>query len=129
MKTNKLVVEINQPIDKVFEFTTTPPNSAKWIPGVVKEETSEWPISIGTVYKLTDEEGKHSEVIVSDLKENKMIEWITKDKNYHCRYTYKPVDKNSTELEYYEWVDKGDIEWPFTKDVLGKLKEVLEKER
>jgi len=126
MKKNKLIVEINQPIDKVFEFTITPPNSAKWIPGVVKEETNEWPIRIGTVYKLTDKDGKSSEVVISAIKENEMIEWITRDKNYHCRYTYKPLNKDSSKLEYYEWVNKGDIEEPFTKSVLEKLKEILE---
>lgn len=126
MKNNKLVVEIKQPVDKVFKFTITPPNSAKWIPGVVEEKTNEWPIRIGTVYKLTDKDGGHSEVIVSDLKKNRMIEWTTKDKNYHCRYTYKPMNENTTKLEYYEWVEKGNIEKPFTASVLDKLKEVLE---
>ncbi len=128
MRDNKLIVEINQPVDKVYEFTITPPNSAKWIPGVVKEETNEWPIRIGTVYKLTDKDNKAFQVIVSGLKKNKMIEW-TKDKNYHCRYTYKPLSKTVTELEYYEWVDKGDIDELLTKATLEKLKEVLEKEK
>jgi len=126
MKKNKLIIEINRPIDKVFEFTITPPNSAKWIPGVVREETNEWPIRVGTVYKLTDKDGKSSEVIVKTIKENEMVEWITKDKNYHCRYTYKQVNKNITELEYFEWMDKGNIEDPFTESVLKKLKKALE---
>jgi len=126
MKKNKLIVEINRPIDKVFKFTITPPNSSKWIPGVVKEETNEWPIRIGTVYKLTDKDGKSSEVVVKAIKENVMVEWITRDKNYHCRYTYKPVNEDLSKLEYFEWVDTGDIEEPFTQSTLESLKKALE---
>ena len=55
MKRSRLVIKINKSTNEVFKFTTTPPNSAKWIPGVIHEETNEWPIKIGTIYKLTAE--------------------------------------------------------------------------
>lgn len=126
MKDNRLTIQIKKPIDEVFSFTTTPPNSTLWIKSVIKEETNEWPIRIGTVYKLQNKNGEYSEVVVAALKENKFVEWISKDQVYHCRYTFKTIDKNTTELEYYEWVDKGELEEPFTLDVLKKLKSVVE---
>lgn len=32
----------------------------------------------------------------------------------------------ATSLEYYEWVDQKDIPGPFTKDILEKLKRIIE---
>ncbi len=128
MKDNRLTIQIKKPIDEVFSFTITPPNSTLWIKSVIKEETNEWPIRIGTVYKLQNKNGEYSEVVVAALKENKFVEWISKDQVYHCRYTFKNIDKNTTELEYYEWVDEGELEGPFTSDVLKKLKSVIERQ-
>lgn len=127
MKSNKLVIKINQPKEKVFEFTTTPPNSSLWIPGVVKEETTKWPVKIGTVYKLTDDLGNISIVIVNQIKKNELIEWISEDKNYHCKYILKEVTDKKSILEYYEWVDEGEIENPFNQEILNQLKFILEK--
>lgn len=127
MKTNKLVIKINQPKEKVFEFTTTPPNSSLWISGVVKEEVTEWPIKVGTIYKLTDNLGNISKVKVNKVKKNELIEWISKDKNYHCKYIFKEATNEESILEYYEWVDEGEIENPFNQKILKKLKSVLEK--
>lgn len=126
MKDNKLVIRINKPISDVFAFTITPPNTTLWIKSIVKEETSEWPIRVGTVYKLTDRNGRPSEVTVTSFKKNKLVEWISQDGNYHCRYTYRLLSKQTTELEYYEWVNTGELDEPFTQETLGKLKLVLE---
>ena len=126
MKSNKLTIRINKPSHVIFLFTITPPNSTKWIPSVVKEETSEKFIKKGTIYKLTDEKGAVSEVTVTDIKEDLFVEWISKDNNYHCRYTFLPMENEITEFEYYEWVDAGNLNEPFTLDILQKLKAVLE---
>lgn len=127
MKENNLTVTINKPISIVFQFCITPPNSTKWIPGVVKEETSTFPITNGTIYFLTNVKGKISKVKVINIVENKYVEWISEDINYHCSYSLKEVDKNTTELLYREWEDNGEIDGPFTQEVLNKLKQAIEK--
>jgi hypothetical protein len=126
MQDNKLTIQINRPIHEVFNFTITPPNSTLWIPNVVEEKTNNWPIHNGTIFFLKDHNGDISEVCIKNIIINKMVEWISKDKNYHCRYKFKSIDKNSTELEYYEWVDNGILKEPFIKEILQKLKLVLE---
>lgn len=126
MKENKLTVRIDRSVNEVFKFTTTPPNSTKWIPGVVSEETNDWPIKVGTIYKLKDESGNYSEVNVLALRIGKFIEWVAKDGNYHCRYNFKKIDENCSVLEYLEWVETGDLPDPFTQEILEKLKTVIE---
>jgi hypothetical protein len=126
MKNNELTININKPINIVFNFTITPPNSTLWIPNVIKEKTNEWPISVGTIYSLINNKNEQSDVIVVRLKNNELVEWISRDQNYHCRYTFKSIDKNITKLEYYEWMDNGNLNEPFILETLKKLKSVLE---
>lgn len=127
MKTNMLTILVNKPISEVFRFAITPPNSTLWIPGIVGEETNEWPVKAGTIYTLKNKNGEKSEVVVVSIEKDKMVEWVSKDQSYHCRYTFKQKRSNSTELVYYEWVDVGDLEEQFTLKVLEDLKTVLEK--
>ena len=126
MKNNKLIIQINKSVEEIFAFVTTPPNSTRWIDSITREETNEWPVCVGTIYKLWDENGNPSEMRVIDIKNNEIVEWISEDKNYHCRYVFKIIDKNISEFEYYEWVDRGEINNPFSQDTLEKLKSILE---
>lgn len=127
MKSNKLAVQIGRPVDEVFDFTINPKNTPYWIESLVKEETSEWPVKVGTVYRNQNEKGEWSEYSVTEIKENEVFEMVSKDKNYHVRYSYRVVDDRICELEYYEWVDKGELEEPFNQDTLKKLKVVIER--
>jgi len=68
MQTNTLAIKINKPIHEVFAFCVTPPNSSRWIPGIVDEKTSEWPVRVGTVYRLQNKTGDWSEVAVEAIK-------------------------------------------------------------
>jgi len=128
MKDNKLSVTINRPPAEVFDFTITPPNSTLWIPSIVAEETTELPIRIGTVYTLTEDSGDQFNVTVSGLEQDKLVEWVSSDNSYHCRYTYTPLDDNATQLDYYEWVDVGELENPLQPDALQILKQTIESE-
>jgi hypothetical protein len=126
MKQNKLTIQINKPVSEIFAFTTTPPNSTLWIDSIIKEETNEWPVRMGTIYKLQSADGRKSEVIMTAFHKNKMIEWVSEDGNYHCRYAFRPLSDNETELTYFEWVKKGEIDDPFSQEVLEKLKGTIE---
>ena len=126
MKQNKLSVQISKPVAEVFEFTINPANTPHWIEHLEVEETNEWPPKRGTIYKNRGALGTWSEYVVSAFEPNKTFEMVDKDGNYHVRYTYKEVDSGRTEMEYFEWVDRGELEQPFTQNILEKLKSVLE---
>jgi hypothetical protein len=124
---NKLKIVINRPIGDVFEFTVNPKNTPLWIDSVAHEEASPLPVDVGTVYKNRSRTGKQYTFTMTSFKPNDFFEMIASDKNYHVRYTYKPIDSSTTEMEYVEWMETGDLDAPFTQDVLEKLKSVMEK--
>lgn len=128
MKDNRLTIKIEKPSDEVFAYYTNPKNTPLWWSAVSVEETSEWPIKIGTTYRSHSGDGNWSEFTVTDLEENKVFELTSKDGDYHVRYTHKLLDEISMELEYYEWVDEGELEVPFSMKELNQLKEALERQ-
>jgi len=127
VKDKKLQIQVNKTAEEVFLFTLDPKNTPLWIDSIVKEETNEKPTKQGTVYKNMNSKGQWSEYTITAFEKNKMFEMTSEDKNYHVRYTLSSLSNKTSELEYYEWVDDGDLEEPFTQDILNKLKAVLEK--
>lgn len=124
---NTLKVIISRPIEEVFEFVTNPKNTAKWVDSIVAEETNEFPVKQGTIYKNQNKQGDWSEYVMSDFIVDKQFTLSNKDNGYHVKYTLTSLSPNETELEYSEWVDEqGDLGKPFTQDVLDKLKNVIE---
>lgn len=126
MKELTLKIIINKPASDVYAFYINPRNTPHWLNSVVQEITSEWPIKVGSQYKNQSKDGIWGEYTVTALKENELFELVSKDGNYHVRYTHKTIDQHSSELTYYEWVDQGDLAEPFTIDILQKLKEIVE---
>ena len=122
MKENKLTMQINKPVADVFAFCITPPKAKLWVPNIIDETMSQWPVKIGTVYTEYKDDGTSFNIIVTDYKENEYIEWKTEDGNQ--KYTFTSIDPKTTQLEY---VETGDVDRPFTQEVLEKLKRVLEK--
>jgi hypothetical protein len=126
MKRNEISVEIDCPVHKVFEFTINPVNTPRWIYSIVKEETSQWPIKIGTVYRNVDKSGNWNEYKVTKLKLNSVFELTQNDNNYFVKYSYIPVSEHKSRLTYTEWVKTGELNNPFTQETLNKLKSVIE---
>lgn len=127
MKDVKLTVVINRAAHEVFDFGLNPENTPKWIDGIVKEQTNESPTKLGTTYKNQDSDGNWNEYEITAYEPGIMFVMSKKDSSYHVKYTFKPLGDSQCELEYYEWVDSGDLDEPFTQDILEKLKDVIEK--
>ena len=62
-----------------------------------------------------------------DFQKNKIFVLSDLDENYFVKYTYRKLDDNKMEMEYFEWMTDGELEKPFTKDILENLKKVIEK--
>ncbi len=128
MKDKKLTIVINKPINEVFKFTINPDNTPKWIDGIAVEETNETPPKLGTIYKNKGESGNWNEYEMTSFEQDKTFELTRINGSYHVRYTFTPIDENSCEFEYYEWVDDGELDDTFSQKVLEKLKRIVEQQ-
>ncbi|MDB5195497.1 MAG: hypothetical protein JWO84_681 [Parcubacteria group bacterium] len=126
MKELKLTVRIDKPAGEVFEFTTNPDNTPKWIDSIVREETDTSPVKIGTIYRNWNAAEEMNEYVVTQYESPKIFQLDATHQDYKVRYTYTPISNTETELEYYEWSESGQLHSPFMQEILDKLKEVME---
>ncbi len=126
MKENKLTIQINKPINEVFEFTTNPNNTHKWIDSIVTEEINEKPIKVGTIYRNKSKTGNWSEYKCIEFVESERFVLKALNGDYSVIYNYKDLGDSTTEMEYIEHAEGGGFENPFTQEVLEKLKKILE---
>ena len=125
MRENKITVVIDKSIDKVFEFTTNPQNTHLWIPSISVEIADEYPPKINMRYKNRGEGDNWDEYKVVDIKKNEVFILSDLDENYFVKYTYRKLNDNKTEMEYYEWMTNGELSKPFTESILGNLKKII----
>lgn len=126
MQKNKITIIINKPIEEVFKFTTNPKNTHLWIPLIEEEIADEYPPKINTQYKNRGKKSDWDFYKVLEFQKNKIFTLTDLDENYSVKYTYRKLDDNQTEMEYFEWMKNGELSNPFTKDILLKLKSVME---
>lgn len=126
MKQNKLTIKINKPISEVFNFTVDPNNTPRWVDFITEESAQGDEIKLGSRYINKNQKGNINIYEVSNFIENYIFELKSIPENYSVRYTYIPISENVTDLEYFEWVESGELEIPFTPNHLNKLKQVLE---
>ena len=129
MKENKISIEINCSASEVFQFTLNPKNTHLWIDSIVREEANEFPVKLGTKYKNVNGGGQWTEYTVTQFKPNKLFEIKQSNSSYHVRYTLESICDKKTKLTYFEWVEEGELEKPFSIDVLEKLKKVMEEKK
>ena len=127
MKENKVTVTINRPIEEVFEFTTNPKNTHLWIPSIQEEVADEFPPIIGTQYKNRSENSDWDMYKVIEYESSKIFTLSDLEGNYHVKYTYRKLNDDQSEMEYFEWMKNGELKNPFTQDILDNLKSVMEK--
>ena len=121
-----MTIRISKPVSEVFSFVLNPKNTPLWLDSIVVEKTNEWPVRIGTIYRNKNKKGKWSEYRITGFKKDNFFEFSSTDSSYHVKYTFRPINQTSHELEYYEWMDEGELKEPFTLEILKKLKSAIE---
>lgn len=121
MNSLRLSVVINKPRQEIFDYVLDPKNTSKWISFIDEEATNEWPPKLGTIYK-----NGWGELELTEYRDGESFVMSSLTKPYHVRYALKELGRNQTEFEYYEWCDKGELDEPFGREHLEKLKTILE---
>jgi len=129
MRKNILNITINKPLEEVFEFTTNPKNTNLWISTIIEEQADPYPPRIGTIYKNRGTSSEWDYYQVVEFEKNKTFTLCDTDHNYFVKYSYKKITETKAMMEYCEWVEKGELKKPFTKDVLQQLKEIMENQK
>lgn len=114
-----------------MHLLSIPKTHQKWVEPIVTEQTNEWPVKLGTIYRNQRKNGEWSDYEMTAFESNKMFVMSQTNNGFCVGYTFTPVNSGTaTRLEYRVWKDEGELPDSLTVDVLqgilDKLKEVLE---
>lgn len=126
LKENKLTIQINEDIEKVFKYSLESNNVPKFITSVRKEFPSDRPVKLGTHLRniwIGSTDWDTYEVIEFLPPKTFTLKKINSD--YYVKYTCTE-NENWTEFEYYEWSENGYLEDPMDKEALERLKQLIE---
>lgn len=127
MKDITLTIDIDKPMSEIYEYLLHPKNTPKWIDFIVEEETNEWPVKLGSIYRSRrNKRGGWTEYRVTEFKPNSIFTLSRKDNSYHLSYKLTAIKPDKTKLVYYEWTDDGNLDTQFYYEPLQKLKRLLE---
>ncbi len=126
MKKNVLSIDINAPIEIVFEFTRDSKNTSKWVPNLLEETINTPTTDIGSIYRQKWNDGRETAMVITGIITNKQLDFHQINGAYTCMYTYEKTE-NGTKLTYSEENGVyGEIDRPFTIEILQKLKRLIE---
>jgi uncharacterized protein YndB with AHSA1/START domain len=126
MKQNILTIIINLPIEAVFDYTTNPDNTHKWLKSLKQEKVDSYPIKIGTIYSNTSDGENWSSYTVTHYEKNKLFEIKENNGTYSVKYIYEVISPEQTKLIYDEWDNENGLSSPLSQDVLEHLKKIME---
>jgi uncharacterized protein YndB with AHSA1/START domain len=124
MKEIKQTIVINRPVEEVFTFTTNPTNTPKWVDSIAIEQTDEWPVKIGTIYRGQNHAGEWSELGLIRFEANKIFTLRLPDGG-QVSYNFSASGADATRLDY-TWASDGRLDALFLDKILTKLKVVIE---
>ena len=126
MKENKLNIFIDKPVKDVFEYSLESNNVPKWITSIKEEIPEERPVRVGTKLRnigVNSEEWNEYEIIEFEPPKTFTLKKINGD--YYVKYTCTEKD-DGTDFEYFEWVEKGDLDEVMEMSSLKLLKKIIE---
>jgi uncharacterized protein YndB with AHSA1/START domain len=129
MKSKVLTVIIDRSIDEVWEFATNPTNTPKWLDFITKEEVSEWPPRLGSMYRNWQTDGSEGLYEVTAWDPPTLFELTNVKSAYKVEYAFKQISDGQCELRYTESTEAGELSDIFSQASLDHLKTVMEATR
>ncbi len=125
MKDIKQTIIINRPVEEVFSFVINPANTLKWVETITTEQTNEWPVKVGTIYRSQNQAGDWAELTLMTIEPDKSFTMAKSDGSFFVNYVFNAATPQSTRLDY-TWGSEGEPDALFLDKILNKLKSVIE---
>lgn len=121
---NTISIEINAPINTVFDFSINPENTGLWCVGILKEKVDGYPIENGTVYENTCNGSEWNKYTVVGFKKNQYFKLKSETSDYCVEYFYEIITPDKTLLTYSE--TSATLDNPLQIGALQELKKLIE---